>query len=136
MTKPTIRARDLFERLEPRPGGLAALRRRLDGDEARRSRGLRVAAVAAVAAAVAVLLVVWMWPTATWPPRARASTRLAAHPAAVGLGFAPAPAEPVTVMPGSRAEVAVSRVPTSDERVVFYWVATADTPADDPAPTP
>jgi hypothetical protein len=41
---------------------------------------------------------------------------------AIRLGLAEAPAEPVSVPPGHRHEFAVRRVPTSDERVVFYLV--------------
>jgi hypothetical protein len=64
------------------------------------------------------------------PPTPRAPLWIAAAATcAVALalaGLGPRPAAPVTVPPG--ALTAAVRVPLKDDRVVFYWVASADDP--------
>jgi hypothetical protein len=88
---------ELFEPLEPPPGGLQRLRARLDAPRTR-SAPIWIFAVATCALALGAVAL-------QAPPR-----------------------EPVTVPPSGRAEVAVVRVPLRDERVVFYWVASATDP--------
>jgi hypothetical protein len=89
---------ELFEQLEPPPGGLAALRARLDGPGSRMGR---VWMAAAVTCALALATVV---------------ARHASTP------------EPVTVPSSERAELAAVRVPLRDDKVIFYWVASAQAP--------
>jgi hypothetical protein len=109
----------LFDELAPPPGGLADLRDRLRGREVRRRRTLRLAAAFAGAAALAIVVVWLALPTPTREPAPWLSR---SDLYAVHLGVVEPPSEPVTVPPDQRGEIAVRRVPTSDERVVFYRV--------------
>jgi hypothetical protein len=108
----------LFEVLEPPPGGLASLRERIRQRARRRSRARRAAAgVAAVAVlAFAALLLHGPPREESLPPGFGSSLW------AIGLGLADPPSDPVSVPPDARDHQAVLRVPTTDDRVVFYLV--------------
>lgn len=134
------RLEDVFERLEPPPGGPARLRARLAAaEEPRSSLPLRPPAWVA-AAAVAASLVVLVVLAALEPPARRATdaaipppgpvaaaapeARLpGTHPAFAALGLEPPPSEPVAASASAGGALALQRVPLADERVVFYLVA-------------
>ena len=117
-----MKREDVFERLEPPPGGVAKLRERMS---VRRwsmpARARRVAPfAAALAVAAVVLLLFW--------PRGRAPDLLAAareHGGAdeVLLGLAPALARSAALTPDARATTGLAEVPTSNPSVAFYWVS-------------
>jgi len=112
----------LFEPLEPPRDGLARLRARLERDR-RRVRVRRAAFGAA-----AILLLGFVVRIALGPPAPK-SIGDAGDPfrlARIGLGLVPVPAERLTVRREDRHRVAARRVPLSDERVVFYLVASVD----------
>ena len=88
--------RGLFEVLQPPTGGLTRLRSRIRRTERRRVRTWRLAGATAGLAGSDLL--------------------------AIRLGLSDAPTEPVSIPPDRRHEFAVRRVPTTDERVVFYLV--------------
>lgn len=114
-----------FEPVEPLPGGLDALRQRIDQEKARRTRARRWVPVA-VAVACAAALAVFLLLPALGPaePGGLAARRLLAggpaHPRAVALGIAPRPAP---------ARVADARIAPTDE-VVFYWVCATPRPQE------
>jgi hypothetical protein len=107
--------RDVFERREPPPGGLALLRTRLD----RRARAVPIGFGVTLSAA-AILLVTW-WKSSRLTPPEQPARWAVDHPA-----LAVAPTEPVTVRAAAAPRVAVQRVKSSREDIVFYWLATAD----------
>jgi len=108
----------LFPVLDPPPGGLTRLRARIRQDRRRRtaSWGL-VTAAAGIAALVLAVLV--LTPA---PRKIRALPGLESDLLAIQLGIVDPPREPVSVRPDLRNEFAVRRIPTTDERVVFYLV--------------
>lgn len=114
----------LFELLDPPPGGLARLRAGLRADRGRRVRNRSLAAAVATAAAAA-LLAVFLAPDEGAPSRLPG---LESDLLAVKLGLAEPPAEVVSIRPDQRREYAVRRIPTSDERVVFYVVGSRREP--------
>ncbi|MBN1774015.1 MAG: hypothetical protein JXB32_22340 [Deltaproteobacteria bacterium] len=138
------RLHDVFERLEPPPGGLARLRARMaEAERPRTASPLRPLAWVAAAAAAASLVVVAALaaregtvprpgPVAAAPVPAPTVVIAAApparlpgfHPAFAALGLEPLPSEPVTVSAETAASLALQRVPLEDDRVVFYLVAT------------
>lgn len=113
----------VFRRLDPPPGGLADLRRRLAAERsaeasARRWRGpLMIAGLAAAALVVIAVLPRAPAPRAGWLEDATA----AGDPALAALGLAPAPTAPVTLAPGAGL-AAVQRVETATPGVVYYRV--------------
>jgi hypothetical protein len=112
---------DVFERLEPPPGGLATLRARL----ASRPSVLRRVAPPLAFAVAAVAIVVFL------AGRRRASDPLAearqkGDGAEVLLGLAPMPKVPVTVDAESRATTALAEVKTANPNVAFYWISSTD----------
>lgn len=123
-------ARPLFARLEPPPGGLADLRRRIAAEEAAqaRLRGWRwaVGGLATAAAVVALALLSTRPPAPTWVD----APALAGDPGLVALGRGPAPREPVTLAPDAGPGAALRRVETATPGVVYYRVMAA--PAGEP----
>lgn len=109
----------LFEDLDPPPGGLTRLRARLRTEHRRRirNRALAVTAAAGTAIGLAAFLVLSGGgdPAANLPG-------LTSDLVAIRLGLAEAPTEVVSVRAELRREYAVRRLPTSDDRVVFYAV--------------
>lgn len=117
-----MRREDLFERLEPPPGGLAGLRARMS---ARPSRLRRLAPVAgAVALAAAVLLFL----SRGQAPDLVAATRARGGPEAIALGLAPLGGGAASITPEERATTALAEVPSSNPRVAFYWVSSMASP--------
>ena len=107
-----------FQVLDPPAGGLAALRNRIRRDERRRARRLRLATVTAGMAVIALVVV-----SGFWMSRDRGRTLdPGSDLVAIRLGLSEPPSEPVTVPPAYRRDFAVQRVPTTDDRVVFYLV--------------
>ena len=106
----------LFPILDPPPGGLTRLRARIREDRRRRRRswGLATAGIAALVLAVLVLM-----PART---EIRGLPGLESDLLAIQLGIVDPPREPVSIRPDLRGEFAVRRIPTTDERVVFYLV--------------
>lgn len=94
----------VFPPLRPPPGGLEALRARLDRP-ARRWIG---PVVVAGAAAIVLGLILWVEPS---PPSV-----------ALGVPWA-RPPEPVQILPEARDRLAVQRIETADARVVLYRIA-------------
>jgi hypothetical protein len=111
-----MRRDEIFERLEPPPGGLAALRARMD---ARPRRAHLLVPLALAVAAAVVLLVVGRGRT----PDLVAAARQRGDAPEIELGLAPRPASPVAVEREDRATTALAEVQTADPRVVFYWVS-------------
>ncbi len=114
-----MRRDEIFERLDPPRGGLAALRARL-GARRRRARVFVPVGFAAAAVAVVVVLVVF---GREGTPDLVAAARLGGDASEIGLGLAPRPAFPVAVGREDRGTTALARVETADPRVVFYWVS-------------
>jgi hypothetical protein len=109
---------ELFEKLEPPPGGLARLRARMDA-RPRRKRVVVPLAFAFAAAAIVLLVVVG---------RGRAADPLSAarqrgDAPEIALGLARMPGAAVTIDDEARATTALAEVPTQDPHVAFYWVS-------------
>jgi len=126
----TIDERDLFERLEPPPGGRQALRERLSREPGRRRRRAAAITFSAAAAAIATVLLLWLGrgddrrTTAAHRPATTPDLiqRSHAHPALAGINE-PMWDEPVSVATDKRDRYAVRRVATKSTQVVFYMVA-------------
>ena len=134
------RLQDVFEKLEPPPGGPARLRARMTAAarprESSAFRPLAWIAAAAVAASLTALVVLAalerpVTHAASGPAVVPPTTVVAAasgvplpgtHPALATLGLEPLPTEPVTAAAGA-SSLALRRVPVADDRVVFYLVA-------------
>ena len=112
----------LFERLEPPGGGPARLRDRLRRERLR-ARARRAAWGAAALFCLAAAAWIALGPSTTERPAAADDAYRLAR---IGLGLQPPPAEPLTIRAESRHHTAARRVPLSDERIVFYLVATLD----------
>jgi hypothetical protein len=117
-----MKREDVFERLDPPPGGLAELRERMT---ARPSpsflRGRHLFPVAAALAVAAVVLLVWSRRDPT--PDLVSAARERGGLEQVTLGLAPAPATSASVTDDERATTALTEVPTSNRTVAFYWVS-------------
>jgi hypothetical protein len=113
-----VKRDDVFDRVAPPAGGLAALRARLD----RKASGARfvLAAAAAVAVVAAIALILAGRRDAV---DVAALARDHGGPSAITLGLAGPPAAAVTLTDDQRATAALDAVPTSDSRVAFYWVS-------------
>lgn len=119
----------LFEELMPPAGGLGQLRARLDQEPARQRRRRAAAAAGGALVAAGIILAVLLIPSGEPGVRADLDAVLAACPAAVRLGLADAPAEPVSVAPGQRHRLAVQRVEVADQNVLYYRVIVVDRPS-------
>ena len=109
---------EIFERLDPPPGGLAALRARIEA-RPRLARRLAPLAFAAVLAAIALLF----WARRRDPVDPLADARRYGDVGAVALGLAPIPSSAVAVADDARATTALAEVRTANARVSFYWVS-------------
>lgn len=114
-----MKREEIFERIDPPPGGLAALRERLDARSSRRF--VPLFALAGAAVAIVVFLVVGRRHDDV---TARARTHV--DTSEVALGLAPMPATPVAIAGDSRETTALVAVPTKDPNVSFYWVQSTD----------
>jgi hypothetical protein len=113
-----MKREDVFERLEPPPGGVAKLRERTSARPSSMAR--RFVPVAAALAIAAVLLLFWS--------RGRTPDLVAAAHARggleeVSLGLAPALDRSAALTGDVRATTALAEVPTSNPAVAFYWVS-------------
>jgi hypothetical protein len=118
-----MKREDVFERLEPPPGGVAKLRERMTARPPSMVRRL-VPATAALAVAAAVLLF-FFWSRGATPDLV-AAARHRAGPEQVALGLAPASGRSAVVTDEERATTALAEVPTSNPTVAFYWVSSTD----------
>jgi hypothetical protein len=108
-----MRHDEIFERLDPPPGGLAALRARMN---ARPSFARRAAPIAVGLALAAIIVLV-----VTRRPDPVAAARAHADVGEVALGLAPMPSAPVSV--DDPTTTAIVPVKTENPRVAFYWVS-------------
>lgn len=117
----TVRRGDLFERLEPPPGGIGRFRARLG--EPRRSGATRFAAGLVLAGAAAAAMAIGVL-----RPRDESEVRgllfARADPASVLLGFAPPPPDTVVLVEGEQTHAALARVPSDNPEVIVYLAAT------------
>jgi hypothetical protein len=114
---------EIFERLEPPPGGLGRLRARLVREEEKKARARRVTSLGLglVFAALSLVLFFTTRRTTTDPV---ASARLHAGGAEVALGLATLRGGGVVVVDReSRATTAIAEVQTTNPNVAFYWVS-------------
>jgi hypothetical protein len=109
---------DVFEHLEPPPGGLARLRERMTPRRASIPR--RLFPVAAALALAALVLLFWSRRTT---PDLVAAARDRGGLDQVALGLAPVPSAPAALTDDARATTALAEVPTSNPTVAFYWVS-------------
>ncbi len=116
---------DVFEILEPPPGGLAELRRRVHGERAPRWTWIGGAALAAAAASL--LLVVT--PPAHDPGADLAAAMACADPALASI-LCDQGDSMVAVAPGHQDRLALVSVPTSSDRVLLYHVASTNAPLE------
>jgi hypothetical protein len=112
-----------FLPLEPPPGGLIALRARLD--RGRERRWVPVTALAALATVVLLAGVRGPRPG----PRLLDQAGAEHYPSLVSLGLVPPPAEPVTRARGEGAPLALRRVPVNTPALVLY-LSQPDRPAN------
>ena len=114
---------DLFEPLEPPPGGLVELRRRIRGERAPRRAWLGGLALAG--AAVAVLLAL---PARSPEPGAALAEQLACADPTLASVLCARHEPGVTVSRGHMDRLALSALTSGDERVLIYRVASIGTP--------
>jgi hypothetical protein len=112
-----MRHDDVFERLDPPPGGLAALRARMDA----RPRVRRVARFAFVVAAA--LLLFLYFTRHDGAPDLLMAARLQGDAPEIALGLAPMPEAPVAIIDDDRTTTALAGVRTANPSVAFYWVS-------------
>ncbi len=117
----------IFKELTPLPGGLQALRNRLDDEPGRRRQRVRrrvYLTTCAAAAGLMLLLLLWS-PMTTMRGGGVPALRIDAelNPALIRLGVVEAAADPLTVPRDHRQRMAVERVDVESPRVVFYRVA-------------
>ena len=115
-----MKREDVFERLEPPPGGVAKLRERMTARPSSMARARRLVPVAAALAIAAVVLLFWSRRT---PPDLVAAARHRAGLEQVALGLAPAPRGSAALTDEERETTALAEVPTSNPTVAFYWVS-------------
>jgi len=119
----------IFKDLTPPPGGIQALRNRLDGETGRRAhRWVYLTSCTAAAGLMALLLTFTSLPTmrSEGEPALRIDAEL--NPALIRLGVAEATGEPVSVPRDHRRRMAVERVDVESPKVVFYRVAVIEDP--------
>ena len=117
----SMKREDVFERLEPPPGGMAKLRERMAARPAVSFlRAPRLVPVAAVLAIAAVLMLFWYRGR---PPDLVAAARQHGGLEEGALGLAPASRGSAALPDKDRATTALAEVPTSNPTVAFYWVS-------------
>ena len=116
---------EAFTQLDPPPGGLAALRARLQQADVphaqahgRRRAAWFVTALATAAAAVAGVILAW--PGGPRPPGLIEQATADHYPSLVSLGLAAPPSEPVTLLAPQDSALRLRRVPSHSNAVVFY----------------
>ena len=118
----------LFKKLEPPPGGIAGLHRRLQYEPRRRRTRVAALGLAGAVAVVGLLLTVHRRVAPSDKPPVADF-----HPALVSLGLQDAPREPAVIPPSMRHRMALLRVPLESDRVVFYYVAVLPATSSDQA---
>lgn len=108
-----MKHKEVFERLEPPPGGLAKLRERIVQPSERR----HFLPLAGAIAAAAALILVWSSGRA---PDLVGAARQRGGLEEVALGLAPSPGPTAAVQ--EQRTSALAEVPTSNPSVAFYWV--------------
>ena len=122
-----MKREDLFERLDPPPGGIAKLRERMNARPS--SSFLRVRPLFPLAAALAVAAVVLLvWSRRETTPDLVSAARHRAGLDQVALGLASAPGTSAVLTEEERATTALAEVPTSNRTVAFYWVSSTAGP--------
>ncbi len=114
---------DVFEVLEPPPGGLAELRHRVRGE--RTPRKAWVGGLAMAAAAAVVLVVALPRGPA---PGDQLAARLACDDPTLAALICDRAVPGARVSPGHHDRLALAPVPTADERVLLFRVASNSTP--------
>ena len=114
-----MKREEVFEQLEPPPGGVARLRERMT--ERPSSTVRRLVPVAGALAVAAVVLLVWSRRETT--PDLVSSARQRAGLEQVALGLAPAPVGSAALTKDERTTTALAEVPSSNRAVAFYWVS-------------
>jgi len=125
---------DLFRELTPPPGGAERLRARLAAS-GRARRWLPVFALTAPAAVAAAVLVLFALPPRSPGPSA-ALIGVALNPAVIRYQRPAAeigPGDAVSLPLAERRTHALRRVGGTPDDVLFYWVASIDTPVEAPA---
>ena len=124
--------------LDPPAGGARALRRRIAVERKKRTRRRRVVAGTTTGAVVALAMFLAFGKPLTTrePPAAELDFAFAR----MGLGTIAAPDPAVAIVGDSRRDTAALELPSSDERVVLYLVASSPppestAPAEAPSPT-
>ena len=137
----------VFEHHEPPPGGLAALRVRIDALETREHHNprhaLRWAAGLGAGALAVTVLALLITATRGQPDSTRtaavsndsvpAAELLAdrsgyAHPGLIRYGLIDAPDAAITLAPAARNASAATRVPLDRADVTFYWISSTRPP--------
>jgi hypothetical protein len=118
-----MKREDVFERLEPPPGGIAKLRERTTAT-ARPS--LTVRRLVPVAAALAIAAVVFLFWSRRTTPDLLAAARRHAGLEQVALGLAPSSDRSAVLTDEERATTGLAEVPTSNATVAFYWVSSTE----------
>jgi hypothetical protein len=109
---------DVFERIDPPPGGLATLRARMEA----RPRVVRRVAPFALGAAAVALLFLYFTRHENAPDLVTAARMLGDAPE-VALGLAPMPAVPAAIVVDDRATTALAEIRTANPSVAFYLVS-------------
>jgi hypothetical protein len=116
-----MKREDLFEELEPPPGGLAKLRERMNARPSARIRA-RVQRFVPATAALAIAAIVFLFFWSRRPPDLVAAAREHGATEQVALGLAPSLGRSAAVADTARGTTALSEVSTSNPNVAFYWV--------------
>lgn len=116
-----MKREELFERLEPPPGGVAKLRERMAARPASTFVVRRLVPAAAALAIAAIVLLFWSRREKT--PDLLAAARDRAGLEEVALGLAPSPRSSAALSGNERTTAALAEVPSSNGAVAFYWVS-------------
>ncbi len=135
-------SQEIFERLEPPPGGLSGLRAKISaGRTGQQNRYRTWAAVSA--SAIAILVVVLVSPLGPYrltvldsyeQPSPAFALKGDEHPGLVTLGLRPNPEQPVSIPQRSRTQLAVQKVPLDTDEVLFYFVGSTERKAAESRP--
>lgn len=109
---------ELFERLDPPPGGAAGLRRRLRSEPRRRRTRALAVALAGVVAIGGLSVALYRHPGQSGQPQVGDP-----DPARLARGLEDAFPEPAVVPADMRHRVALLRVPLETDQVILYYVA-------------
>ena len=111
---------DVFERLEPPPGGMAKLRERMT---ARSSPAVRRLVPTFAALAIAAVVLLFLFRSRPAPPDLVTAARHQGALEQVALGLAPSSGSPVALTAEERGTTALAEVRTTNPTVAFFWVS-------------